>query len=121
MRKFIISFATLGAIGLFGVTATNAAPVPGFESFYDAVFASCTLPDGTLPACETAINAYAGALVAADIPIETANESFIALRAAVYVANAADEAFQIDIDALFELLLPDSGAIDPSPSPTLPG
>lgn len=100
-------------VSLAGVGYAVAAPVPGFQANYTANFAACTLPNGTLAACETAINAHSAALVAAGIDLATANTAFTALRSEVFVANAADEDFRGLIDALFEQLLPDSGAIGP--------
>ena len=115
MRELITVLGMAGMVGLAAVGGSTAAPVPGYEGLYNTVFTSCTLPDGTLEACESAINAYAGALVAAIDP-ETALQSFTALRSEVFAANAADTEFQIDIDALFELLLPESGAIGGAPA-----
>jgi len=98
-------------------SSANAAPVPGFEALYGTLISSCSLPDGTIPACEAAINAYASALVGA-VDLDAANLSFSAARLEVFELNAVDEEFQASIDALFELLLPESGAIGPVPSPT---
>lgn len=111
MRKFVFAAAALA--GLFGATQVMAAAVPGYEGLYSANYAACILPDGTLVACETAIQAHVTALVSGDVELETANASFQELRSEVYAANAADEDFQRAIDDLFELLLPDSGAIGP--------
>ncbi|MCR6673613.1 hypothetical protein [Devosia ginsengisoli] len=116
MRRLVASIVTAGMLSVAGLSGANAAPVPGFEDLYNTVFTSCTLPDGTLAACEAAINAYASALVA-NVELTVANQSFSELRQEVFVANAADEEFQADIDALFELLLPDSGAIGAVASP----
>lgn len=110
MRKFVTTMGMAGALSLSALSMPLAAPVPGFEGLYNSVFTSCTLPDGTTAACESAINAYSGALVTAVDPA-TALQSFTELRAEVFAANAADTAFQAAIDALFELLLPESGAI----------
>lgn len=114
MRKLIMNIASAGLLSVVPLSAAVAAPVPGFEDLYNAVFTACTLPAGELQACEAAINAYSGALVAST-ELSVANQSFTELRAEVFTANAADEQFQTDIDALFELLLPDSGAIAPAP------
>lgn len=100
---------TLGAAG-----SIYAAPVAGsadYVTLYNTVFSDCTLPDGTVAACEAAINAYAGRLVGDGVEIADANASFMALRSEVFAANAADDEFQALIDALFEELLPDSGSI----------
>jgi hypothetical protein len=110
MRRLITLFGMVGMFGLTAVSSTVAAPVPGYEGLYNTVYTSCTLPDGSLAACESAINGYAGALVA-DVEPEAALQSFIALRSEVFAANSADDEFQAQVDALFELLLPDSGAI----------
>jgi hypothetical protein len=110
MRRLVASIVTAGVLSVAGAAGANAAPVPGYEGLYNTVYTSCTLPDGTLAACETAINAYAGALVSS-VALEAANQSFTELRQEVYAANAPDPQFRADIDALFELLLPDSGAI----------
>lgn len=123
MRKLITTIATAGVLGMAAISLSFAAPVPGFEAQYSAVFASCTIPAGPVPvpaaastaarsACEAAINAYSGAL-ATSVELAVANESFTALRLEVFAANAPDKAFQTMIDALFELLLPDSGALGP--------
>jgi hypothetical protein len=117
MRKLITVLGMAGLVGLSAVSGSIAAPVSGFESFYDAVYSNCTLPDGAVPACETAINAYAEALVGA-VDLDTANQSFSELRLEVFAANDPDPEFQAEIDRLFELLLPDSGAIGVPVSPT---
>lgn len=119
MRKLVTTLATAGVLGLGAMSAASAAPVAGYEALYTAVYANCTLPNGTLPLCEAAINAYSGALVAA-VDLSVANASFTELRLEVFEGNAADEAFQADVDALFELLLPDSGSIGGG-APILPG
>jgi hypothetical protein len=116
MRKLITTIAAAGVLGMAAMSTSTAAPVAGYEGLYSTVFASCTIPAGTVPTCETAINAYAGALASA-VDLEVANASFIALRSEVFAANAADEGFQAEIDALFELLLPDSGALGNAASP----
>ena len=110
MRKLIMAVAAAGALGLGATSGTVAAPVPGFEGLYSTLIASCSLPDGTEAACEAAITAYADALVAA-VDIEVANQSFSEARQEVFALNGGDATFQAAIDALFELLLPDSGAI----------
>lgn len=120
MRKLIMTLAMTGAVSLGAVANTSAAPVAGFEDLYSALIAACSLPTGTVGDCEVAINAYAGALVSS-VDITVANTSFSEARVEVFGLNAADEEFQADIDALFELLLPDSGAIAPAASPTVPG
>jgi hypothetical protein len=121
MRKLLTTLAAIGVLGLGAVSGAVAAPIAGFDAQYAAVSANCTLPNGTVPLCEAAINAYSGALVAANISIDEANASFTALRAEVFAVNAPNEPFQIEIDALFELLLPNSGAIGATPSPVIPG
>ncbi len=110
MRKLIMAVATASTLGLGATSGTVAAPVPGFEGLYSTLIASCSLPDGTEAACEAAITAYADALVAA-VDIEVANQSFSEARQEVFALNGGDVTFQAAIDALFELLLPDSGAI----------
>jgi vacuolar-type H+-ATPase subunit D/Vma8 len=97
---------------IFSVPAVGA-PVAGFESYYADVVTSCTVPVGTRAACETAINAYATVLVAT-VELDEANASFSALRKEVYDINNVseeNEQFRDEIDALFELLLPESGAV----------
>lgn len=116
MRKLITAVFLTSALGLSVLPAATAAPVSGFEGLYTAVFTNCTIPLGTLETCEAAINAYAAALSAA-VELEVANQSFTELRAEVFAANVADEPFQSDVDALFELLLPNSGALGPVVSP----
>ena len=119
MRKFLLTFVTAGLTSFAPVTSLQAAPVPGYETFYDATFAACTLPDGTVEACAASINAYTDALISGGVSLDEANSSFTVLRADVFAANAADEEFAALIDALFEELLPESGAIGPvSASPT---
>ncbi|MBD8066785.1 hypothetical protein IC608_15025 [Devosia sp. PTR5] len=109
MRTYLFAaFAVLP--GLF-VSSAMAAPVPGFDQLYAQNFTACTLPDGTVADCEAAIQEHVAALVAASVDVDTANASFTALRREVFLANAADEVFQAEIDALFELLLPESGDI----------
>ena len=118
-HSMIAALASMAMVG-----STFAAPVPGFEGPYNTVFTDCTLPEGGfsadnreaeiaagLASCETAINGYADGLVEA-VTIEVANVSFTELRSEVFAANEPDEEWQALVDALFELLLPDSGAID---------
>ena len=108
MRKLVgLAIATQM---VFTVGTATAAPVPGFEAAYAANYAACVLPDGSLEACEGAINAHVAALLGGGIDIDDANAAFTGLRAEVFAANAADPEFRAAIDALFELLLPDSGA-----------
>ena len=125
MRNLLPTVVVVFGMSLAG-SGVLAAPVPGnpaYVTLYNAAFVQCTVPAGTLPACEAAINAYANALVTDGVDIETANASFTALRAEVFAANASDPTFQAQIDALFEELLPDSGAIDDVDpvAPTEPG
>lgn len=120
MRKLITTLATAGVLSLAAISATNAAPVPGFEGAYAATFAACTLPAGSVAACETALNAQVDAQIAAGVPQDVALVSFTALRAEVLAANAGDPTFQAAIEAVFEGLLPDSGAIPGGASPTTP-
>jgi hypothetical protein len=108
MRK-LIGLAVSVVMAAYAGSAV-AAPVPGFEGVYAANYAACVLPDGTLEACEAAINAHVAALVGGGVDIDDANAAFTALRAEVFAANEPDPDFQAAIDALFELLLPDSGA-----------
>lgn len=111
MRKFIAALGVAGVMGLSAVSSPFAAPVPGFEALYQAVFAACTGATPDPAACEAAINAYSGALVAAGVDPEIALQSFIELRAEVVAAGGGDV-----IEALFEELLPESGAV-PAASP----
>ena len=111
MRKLFTTLAAMGMLSLGAASGAVGAPVAGFEAQYAAVLANCTLPDGTVPLCEAAINAYSGALVSASVDLAEANASFTAARQEVFGVNAPNEPFQVEIDALFELLLPDSGAI----------
>jgi len=103
-----MSIVTVGAFSLssLGTLQAVAAPVPGFEGLYDAVLSACTPPAGTPAACEAAVNAYSGALVAAGIEPEVAVASFTELRAEVEAAGGGEV-----IDSLFEDLLPESGAV----------
>lgn len=110
MRKLITTLAIAGVLGSMAPLGAIAAPVPGYEAQYTAVVTACTLPSDSLPDCEASINNYAGDLVGI-VDLAVANESFVALRAEVFAANEPDEPFQEAVDALFELLLPDSGAI----------
>lgn len=111
MRKLITTFATAGVLSMTALSATFAAPVPGFEALYQAAFAACTPADGVAAdtsACELAINAYSGALVAAGIDPAVALASFTELRAEVAAAGGGAA-----IEGLFEELLPDSGSVTP--------
>lgn len=117
MRKLITTFATAGVLSMTALSATLAAPVPGFEALYQAAFAACTPAGGvaaSAAACEAAINAYSGALVAAGVDPAVALGSFTELRSEVAAAGGGDA-----IEALFEELLPDSGAVTP-PADTPP-
>ena len=109
MRAFLS--AAVVTVGLFSATHVSAAPVPGFEDNYAANYAACVLPDGTVEACEDAINAHVAALLGGSVNEVDANNSFSALRREVFVANEPDPVFQAQIDALFEQLLPESGAV----------
>jgi hypothetical protein len=115
MRKFLISFATVGVFGAAALSPVAAAPVPGFEALYSAVVAACSPPAGTPADCEVAINAYSSALVAAGVDPEVAMASFTELRTEVAAAGGPA------IDALFEELLPESGDIGDAASPSAPG
>lgn len=108
MRNKLASITTIGTLCLmsFGAHQAAAAPVAGFEALYDAVLTACTPPAGTVEACETAINAYSAALVAAGVDPAVALQSFTELRAEVAAAGGGDA-----IEALFEELLPESGAV----------
>jgi len=109
MRKLITVLSAFLAFA--GTGQAIASPVPGYESFYTANYAACTLPNGTVAACETAINNHVSALVGGGVDTAEANNSFTALRSEVFSANSADEDFRAQIDALFEQLLPNSGAV----------
>jgi hypothetical protein len=116
MRKIFTAVGMAGAISLATLTMSYAAPVPGFEALYQAAFAACTPANGVPPspeACEAAINAYSAALIAAGIDPAVVLTSFTALRAEVAAAGGGDA-----IAALFEALLPETGAINPAASPT---
>lgn len=118
MRKLITTFATASALSMAAISMTAAAPVPGFEALYEAAFAACTPSGGAAPsvdACEAAINAYSSALIAAGVEPAVALESFTELRAEVAEAGGGAA-----IDALFEELLPESGAVDAPIGPTPP-
>lgn len=114
MRNKLVSLVSIGAIAAFSFAAQPAfaAPVPGFEALYNAVLTACTPPLGTPAACEAAINAYSSALVAAGVDPVVALQSFTALRAEVAANGGGDV-----IEALFEQLLPESGAGGPQGSP----
>lgn len=114
MRNKLVSLVSIGAISAlsFAAQPALAAAVPGFEGLYDAVLSACTPPLGTPAACEAAINAYSAALVEAGIDPEVALQSFTELRAEVRAAGGGDV-----IEALFEELLPESGAGGPQGSP----
>jgi len=107
LRNNYYKAMTVGAICAVSVFALPAvaAPVPGFEAIYQAVRSNCTPPAGSPERCELAINAYARALVEAGVEPDVALRSFTALRAEVAVAGGGDV-----IEALFEQLLPESGA-----------
>ena len=110
MRKLIKILATACVLASATSFTAVAAPVPGYEGAYGALIEGCTLPSGTVDICETGINEYSAVLVGA-VDLSVANASFTEARGEVFVANEADQAFQAAIDALFELLLPDSGAV----------
>lgn len=114
MRNKMFSFAMIGAISAlsFAAQPAMAAAVPGFEDLYDAVLTNCTPPAGTPALCEAAINAYSAALVEAGVDPVVALQSFTELRAEVRANGGGDV-----IEALFEQLLPDSGAGGQQPSP----
>ena len=115
MRSFLS--ASLLALALIPLApAAYAAPVSGYEALYQDVERHCSLPIGTLLDCENAINAYSNALIGAGVSLDAANASFQAVRAVVWTNNEPDPEFQADIDALFELLLPDSGALADAPA-----
>lgn len=114
MRKLFTIIAAAAALNLSGLAVTQAAPVAGFEAQYEAAFAACA-PGGSPEACEAAINALSAAMIAAGVAPAAALQSFTELRAEV-VAAGGDAAIQ----ALFEELLPESGAVGDSPSPTTP-
>ena len=116
MRGFLP--ATVVALGLSPLFAGGAfaAPVAGYETLYDALLTSCSLPTGTVPDCESAINAYSSPLVSGGVSLEQANLSFSSARQTVYAANESDKGFQAEIDALFERLLPESGAVTAPPA-----
>jgi hypothetical protein len=116
MRTLIMNLAMAGVLGMSAMTTASAAPAGGYDDLYAAVITSCSLPAGTLEACEAAINGYSSALVVS-VTLPVANQSFSEARKEVFALNAADEEFQAAIDALFELLLPDSGAILPVEGP----
>ena len=114
MRKHLPAVALVLGMSFSSASGIAAAPVsgnPDYVGLYVAVFAQCTVPAGSLSACVSAFYAYANRVVADGVVFGTANESFSALRLEVFAANESDPAFQAQIDALFEELLPDSGAI----------
>ena len=113
MRIKMASIVTIGAMSLLsmGTFQAAAAPVEGFEALYSAVLTACTPPAGTPAACEAAINDYSAALVAAGVDPEVALLSFTELRAEVVAAGGGEV-----IDALFEELLPESGAVGGVPA-----
>jgi hypothetical protein len=110
MRKLITTLAIAGLIGLMPPLAVSAAAVRGYEAQYDALIGGCTLAAGSVDLCGVAINDYSTALLGL-VDLSEANESFSEARREVFAANEPDEVFQFAIDALFEELLPDSGAV----------
>ncbi len=119
MRRLLTTLCAVGALSFSSVA--YAEPVPGFEEQYNSALASCTVPAGTVDACTAAINGYVAALVGAGVPLEQANISFRALRTEVRVRNAANPQFLAAIEALFEQLLPDSGAVGGGTPPAAGG
>ncbi len=112
MRKLITVLGATGFAGLAAMSSAQAAPVPGYEALYEAVFLACTPDAGVAPVvavCTDAINAYSSALIAGGVSEEAALQSFAALRGEVAVADGG-----LPIDAVFEELLPESGAIGPA-------
>jgi hypothetical protein len=116
MRKLITTLAMAGVLGLSAVSAATAAPVPGFEAQYNAVLGACAGAAANPEACEAAILAYSGALVAAGVAPAVALQSFTELRTEVAEAGGS-----LEVASLFEELLPESGAVGDNPSPTNPG
>jgi hypothetical protein len=114
MQKLVTILSTAGVLSFAALANVSGAPIAGFESLYSTLITACSLPAGTVADCEVAINSYAGAIVDA-VSLESANASFSEARAEVFSLNASDEPFQAEIDALFELLLPNSGAIGDAP------
>lgn len=119
MRKLIMTIATAGVLSISALSGANAAPVPGFEGLYNAVLASCAPSGGAADAdaCAAAINALSAAMIAGGVAPATALQSFTELRAEVRAAGGGDA-----IEALFEELLPESGALPtPAAPPAAPG
>ena len=112
MHKLVSVLATASMLGLGFLSPAYAEPVGGYDALYNTMITACSLPDGAVLDCNDAITAYATALVNDNIDEDTSNKSFMEARAFVFEVNAPDPEFQADIDALFELLLPNSGAID---------
>jgi len=110
MRKLITVLGATGFVGLAAMSTAQAAPVPGYEALYEAVFLACTPDAGVVPIVTVCtINAYSSALIAGGVSEEAALQSFAALRGEVAVADGG-----LPIDAVFEELLPESGAIGPA-------
>jgi hypothetical protein len=111
MRKLITTIATAGVLSMAAMSVSTAAPVPGYETLYNATLAACTPPAGNAAACEAAINAYTAALIQAGVNPAIANASFVAMRAEIKSRNVGNAALLAQVEGLFELLLPDSGSI----------
>lgn len=109
MRKLIMTIATAGVLSISALSSASAAPVPGFEVLYQAALAACAPPGGaggSAAACAAAINALSTAMISGGVAPATALASFTELRAEVSAAGGGDA-----IEALFEELLPESGAV----------
>lgn len=111
MQKLVTVLATASMLGFGSLSPAFAEPVGGYDDLYNTMITACSLPDGTVLDCNDAITAYATALVNDNVDEDTSNKSFMEARAYVFEVNEPDPEFQADIDALFELLLPNSGAI----------
>jgi hypothetical protein len=112
MRKLITTIAIAGVLGVAAISPSNAAPVPGFEGLYAEAFTACTPPNGTPTTCRAAIQALTNAMIAAGVDVAVALQSFAELRSEVRVAGGGDA-----IEAVFEELLPESGALGNAASP----
>lgn len=123
-----IAFALIVSGALLSAPAAYAKPVAGFEAGYTSTTVACTLPAGSEADCRAALTALIASYVVIDpntnapvVAQDTAATSFAEMRQEVFAVNAPNPTFQAAIDAIFEELLPDSGAIGGPAVGGLPG
>ena len=127
MRKFYSTLTVAALMTAGAVSGANAAAVTGFgandatfATLYDAASRACTVPLATplltQEACQTALNEYTQALIAAGVPQDITTASLTQLRSEVDASGDVAA-----VDGVFDELLPRTGSTNPNPSPTTPG